>query len=199
MHEDNIWSEIGQYLPNYLTPKEKRDLVAGLKDFPEFFNYYLMGKFQNKALQGDIWDDFTVINFHTGERKNVRGIILSNSCDIDVNNPRSMPVSVTFAPLIKLEKLEALLLRSNKPDREVKSILENIRSQKNTSFIYFPENTAIEVPESVVYLNDLHSMPVGAFSKQARKIITLTQQGFYLFILKLSVHFSRFQEGVARF
>lgn len=198
MQENNILSEIGQYLPNYLTPKEKHDLVAGLKDFPDYFNYYLQGKFQKEALQGDIWDDFTVINFNTGERKNVRGVILSNSCDIDVNNPRSLPVHVTFAPLIKLEKLETLL-RYKKQDNEVNSIIENIKSQKNTSFIYFPENTAIQVPESVVYLNDLHSMPIGDFSNQARKIITLTQQGFYLFILKLSIHFSRFQEGITRF
>ncbi len=198
MRDDDIWSDIGRYLPSYLTPKEKRDLVIGLKDFPDYFNYYLIGKLQNEALQGDVWDDFTVIKFESGERKNVTGVVLSNSCDIDISNPRSMPIFITFAPLIRLEKLEAVL-RSQKPEREVNNILKDIRAQRISSFIYFPENTTISLPESAAYLNDLHSMPINAFSEQAKKVITLTQQGFYLFILKLSIHFTRFQEDVSRF
>jgi len=196
--EENILSQVGQYLPNYLTPAEKRDLVTGLKDFPQHFQYYLSGKYKTEALQGDVWDELTVINFESGDRKNVNGIILSNSCDIDIANPRSLPISITFAPLIRLEKLENLLLQ-NKPEAEVANILENIRSQKNTSFIYLPEDTSIPITESVAYLSDLHSMPLSVFTKQANKVITLTQQAFYLFVIKLSMHFTRFQEGASRF
>jgi hypothetical protein len=31
------------------------------------------------------------------------------------------------------------------------------------------------------------------------KIFALTQSAFYLFLIKLSIHFTRFQEGVHRF
>lgn len=196
--DENILSQVGQYLPNYLTPSEKGDLVAGLKDFPDHFQYYLLGKFQDEALQGDIWNDFTVIDFASGDRKNVRGLILSNSCDIDLTNTRQLPISITFAPLIKLAKLEHLLLQK-KNEVEVAEIVRNIKSQKNTSFIYLPEDSSVPIEESVAYLNDLHSMPMKIFVEQASKVVTLTQQGFYLLVLKLSLHFSRFQEGVSRF
>lgn len=196
--DENILSHVGRYLPDYLTPAEKQDLVAGLKDFPEYFQYYLQGKHQTEALQGDVWDNFTVINFESGERKHLKGIVLSNSCDIDLSNPRSLPISITFAPIIKLQKLENLLL-ANKSKDDVTNIIKDIKSQRNTSFIYLPENTNVPIQESVAYLNDLRSMPVSTFAKEANKIITLTQQGFYLFILKLSMHFCRFQEGVSRF
>lgn len=38
-----------------------------------------------------------------------------------------------------------------------------------------------------------------AFKNQSIKLVTLSQQGFYMFLLKLSIHFCRFQENIARF
>jgi hypothetical protein len=43
-------------------------------------------------------------------------------------------------------------------------------------------------------------MPLHAFSEdgERRKLVTLNQLGFYLFVLKLSIHFCRFAEGISR-
>lgn len=50
------------------------------------------------------------------------------------------------------------------------------------------------------YLDDLHTVPLHAFERVAekKKLFTLTLVGFYLFLFKLSVHFCRFHEEVAR-
>jgi hypothetical protein len=54
--------------------------------------------------------------------------------------------------------------------------------------------------EHVVVLDDVHSMPAQVYESEKKngKIFTLSQAGFYLFILKLSIHFCRFHENLAR-
>ncbi|HGU2189500.1 TPA: hypothetical protein ACM7F1_004861, partial [Escherichia coli] len=60
------------------------------------------------ALQGDIFKELTVYSIK-GTKK-TRGIILSNSCDIDTSNNRDVPMRAVFAPLVSLSKFEAILL-----------------------------------------------------------------------------------------
>ena len=64
---------------------------------------------------------------------------------------------------------------------------------------YLPKGGALE-DEYVALLDDLHSIPAHAFERVAekKKLFTLSMVGFYLFLLKLSVHFCRFHENVAR-
>ena len=47
-------------------------------------------------------------------------------------------------------------------------------------------------------LDDLHSMPIELHGQAAEKLFTLSMAGFYLFVLKLSVHFCRLHENVDR-
>jgi hypothetical protein len=192
-----VLSEVGRYLPEYLSPGDKNKLISGLKDFPENFQYYLNNKFMKDALQGDLWSDFTVVDFESGKRKSVKGIIISNSCDIDSSNTRAMPVSVTFVPLINLNKLKEFL-EHHRGEKQAASMIDDIVSQRSTSFFYLPAGYGVE-EDLVAYLNDIHAIPIPSFTRQANKITTLSQQGFYIFLLKLSIHFCRFQEGVSRF
>lgn len=189
-------SEIGRYLPEYLSPENKQRLVEGLKDFPNNFQYYLYDRFMGELLQGDLWSEFVVIDFDSGQRKSVKGIVLSNSCDVDESNERPVPTKVSFVPLINLNKLEQLLL-SKRSQQQVENILSEIRNQKMTSFFYLPAGYGVE-DEMVALLSDVHSMPLVRFKEATSKITTLSQQGFYMFLLKLSIHFCRFQEGVER-
>lgn len=49
-------------------------------------------------------------------------------------------------------------------------------------------------------LDDLHTMNLKKFEdiSERKKILTLSQIGFYIFLFKISVHFCRFHEAIER-
>lgn len=198
--ENDIYEQVRLFLPKYLTPQQTRELFSELSKFPENKNFYLNHPdFKDKLLQGDGWKGFVVINFSTGERKSVSGVILSNSCDLSPDNAQDLPVNVLFSPLIQLQTYIDLLKSKGKTDEQVESILVNIRKQYVTSLFYLPEYAEV-IKESIVLLDNIHTQPLGNFLVQERsKLFSLNQYAFYLFLMKLSIHFSRFQEGIARF
>jgi hypothetical protein len=151
-------------------------------------------------LQGDGWTKIEILDFATGARDKIKGVLLSNSCDINPNNPRDFPPRIVFAPLIPLQAYVDLLRSASvlKPE-QIEAKLDSIRKQRVTSLFYLPEGGGLDA-DHIAILDDLHNVPLKMFLKEVDrvKLFTLGQMGFYLFLLKLSIHFCRFQEGVAR-
>ena len=154
---------------------------------------------REKILQGDGWRGFVAINFHTGERKTVSGVILSNSCDIASENVRDLPVNVLFSPLIEVQRYKDLLRAVGKTDAKIQDTVINIQKQLVTNIFYLPECPGF-IPASLILLDDIHAHPLQDFLAQTRQsLFTLNQPAFYLFVIKLSIHLTRFQEGIKRF
>lgn len=189
--------ELAVFLPQYLTSIEKDALFSELKKIPADFIFYdSTNQFANDFLQGDGWKGFTAINFHTRESRNVSGVIISNSCDIDPANEEDHPRNVLFAPIIELADYQSLLIANNSPDIERKLAL--IRSQRITDIFYLPANG--QSGESMILLDDIHLHPLDHFVLQAKsKLFTMTMTAFYVFVIKLSIHFHRVKENVRRF
>ena len=170
-----------------------------LDKFPDNLNFYWSQNEISEVLQGDAWQGFVVIDFVTGKRKAVPGVVLSNSCDISQKNARDVPTNILFAPLIKLSDYIAVLERVGKTADQISSQLVEIRKQHVTSIFYLPECLA-KYPESMILLHDIHAHPAkDFFANDRREIFKLNQYAFYIFLMKLSIHLCRFQEGVARF
>lgn len=150
-------------------------------------------------LQGDGWRGFQLFMFESGDRRSVRGIVLSNSCDVDPSNPRDVPARVIFAPLVKLSAYEALLHGSGIDTARVDEKVASIKAQKTTNIFCLPAGGPLE-EDCIVRLDDAHSMPVAAQvdAPDREKLFTLSNTGFYMLVLKLSVHFCRLQEKVNR-
>src|SRR5437870_4422628 len=105
MPDAEFFEQIKLFLPKYLTPEESSDLFSELAKFPDNMSFYLSNvELQNQLLQGDGWRGFVVVDFLTGNRKTASGVIVSNSCDVDLANIRDVPVNVLFSPLIELSR-----------------------------------------------------------------------------------------------
>jgi hypothetical protein len=189
---------IQEQIPYYLTKQQKEGLIKALNDFPYSTQYYST-LYPHDLLQGDGWGQFEVIRFEDGVRDKIKGIVLSNSCDISPENKRDLPPKLTFAPIIKLANYAQLLQRNGLTQEQIGSRFQAIREQRVTSMFYLPKGSALD-GEHVALLDDLHTVPLHAFERVAekKKLFTLTLVGFYLFLFKLSVHFCRFHEEVAR-
>ena len=99
---------IKDQIPYYLTQEDKGHLVKALNSFPRV-DYYL-DRYPHELLQGDGWTSLEVIRLEDNERKLVKGILLSNSCDIDIANKRDLPAKIIFSPIIRLSRYKELLL-----------------------------------------------------------------------------------------
>lgn len=188
--------QIQRHIPQYLTYAQQKELAAQLSDF-ENKNYYTQ-LFADELLQGDGWTGVEILKFETGQRDKIKGILLSNSCDIAPQNKRDFPPRIVFAPLIELSALEAVLLK--KIDAKiVADKISAIRKQAVTSIFFLPKGADLN-SDHIALLDDLHTIPHPHFLSEAsrKNLFTLGQMGFYLFLMKLSIHFCRFQEGVVR-
>jgi len=198
--DETLLDTVRLFLPKYLTPGRAKDLWTELSAFPENRNYYLTSSnLRDDLLQGDGWQGFVVVDFASGTRKSVTGMIISNSCDISLENSRSLHARILFAPLIEVAKLRHRLFLAGRTPEQVDAFLADVRRQRITSIFYLPQYSDV-MTESVVLLDDIHSHPSGDFLNAQRTIcFRLNQFAFYLFLMKLSIHLCRFQEGVPRF
>lgn len=189
---------IQDQIPYYLSQEAKENLAKELKNFSIKTNYYT-NLYPQDVLQGDGWLYLPVINLESGERKSIKGILLSNSCDIDPNNRRELPTKISFAPIIRLNQYEKLLATVIAEPERIRDKISSIRAQNITSLFYLPKGGSLE-DEYVALLSDVHTIPYKSFLEQEcqNKLFTLSQIGFYLFLFKLSVHFCRFHENIDR-
>lgn len=191
-------------IPQYLSADDKRVLLNELSAISqggdaEYILSSYRDEFENQMLQGDGWSGFVLFSYDTGERRSVPGIVLSNTCDLDPDNPRDLPTKVVFAPIARLTKFIGFLEASGIDRSRIDSKIDDIRAQRTTSIFYLPAGAFLD-HDYVVRLDEAQSMPVSVFNEncQKSKLFTLSNTGFYMLVLKLSIHFCRLREHVMR-
>lgn len=197
--DPKVFEQFRVFLPSYLNTNQARSLFSELSQFPDNLDYY-WGHSQRKdeLLQGDGWRGFLVRDFRTGEQKSVSGVVLSNSCDVAVGNLRNLPANILFAPLIALEAYRKRLLIV-KSEAEVTDIVDNTVRQRVTNIFFLPRLGGV-IEDSIVLLDDIHTHPLTDFlGRGPSALFKLKQHAWYLFLVKLSIHFTRLGESVPRF
>lgn len=137
--------------------------------------------------------------FESGEQRSIKGIVLSNICDIDPENSRTASPRVIFAPLTELPSFENMLRKAGLSDKQINSKISAIREQRTTNVFFLPAKNRLG-EDVIVRLDDLHSMPVDVLIRagNGKKKLTLRDTGYYMLLFKLSVHFCRIQEAIHR-
>jgi hypothetical protein len=196
--------DIRRHIPLYLTDQSKDLLLAELEAIGrgETVRYILTeyeDSFDKEMLQGDGWRGFVAFDFESSSTYQTRGMVLSNSCDVSQENTRALPVNVSFAPLVKLSAYEALLSEAGQSAQSIRAKSAAIRSQIVTSIFFLPSGGPL-TEDYIVLFDAVQSMPLSAHSAggQASKLFTLSDAGFWMLVLKLSIHFCRMHEGVSR-
>jgi hypothetical protein len=198
------WEEIKVYLPKFLSAESEKELFEGLKEFPiNYINRFYSNSalYNNVLLQGDGIRDLPVINFPDTKLENARCLILSNTCDIDPENKRFFPSQIVYAPIFDFTKY-CLMLKNDgsRTDQQIESHIKSIKEQKITQILYLPEINGI-LNESIVFFDRVQNISVHAISMDSikkRKLFSLGNLGLYLFLLKLSIHFTRIRDHIDR-
>lgn len=128
--------KVEDFFPYYLTQEQKTGLADAFRQFSPDSNIYT-DLFATEILQGDCWENVPYFDYNSSQTRKVKGVILSNSCDIDQDNKRDLPVNVTFAPLVSFDKYKAALENSQNLSREsIDQKLNAIKEQRITSLIF---------------------------------------------------------------
>jgi hypothetical protein len=190
-------SQLDQFqlaLPPHLTERDKSRLLEQLRDFPGPASFFGATN-DDEPVQGDAWRGFITLQFPSGEQDRVMGLVISNSCDITRENNPAPDQKILFAPLVDLAAYEALLYEQGKNEDYVESHLGMIRNQEIHRIFYVPNNGELG-GESIVLLDDIHAQPISSLN--VTRAFSLSNYGWYVLLMKLSVHFTRMTDGVQR-
>lgn len=214
--KDDTLELIRTFLPKYLTPELQENLFKTVQEnfplsiapnliysrIPEIDYYY----------QGDCIVDIPFSNFNEGsfETAYLNGIIASNTCDISPDNERLDLLNVQFASVFSLSEYIETLKSKNISQQRIDSFIVNLKGNRISNLFYLPEKKNgqdIILEESFVRFDLNVTLPISIFTgdtydnsyaPEGDRLISFSNYGFYLFLIKLSVHYCRFREGVFR-
>lgn len=195
--------DIQLYLPKFLTPDQNNSILGGIKDFPKNLDKRMYLDFKDNAvLQGDGVRDLLVVNLPDKEIREAPVMVISNTCDIFMQNERLFEMNICYTPIMYLEKYIAILKEENAEEQGVKieNHIRDIREQRITNIFFLPKGGKLEY-DSIVYFDRINSCSREYIDDERIKdmrLFTLSDYGLYLFVLKMSVHFCRITEGGSR-
>lgn len=200
---------ISELMPSYLSDATRKQLEFDLRNFlaNEKLTQDPFTTFKNDFfLQGDIIRNVNYPSWSNQEKqfKKIslpRCIILSNTCDIDVKNKRSIPIDCLLAPIISLEKYENLLYENGYKKERVDQFILSLKKYQITNLFHLPidENGAYEPHGKgyIVTLDKAFSLPRNLLDVK-QHMRSLNQFFSYLFTFQLSLHLCRFHDKVDR-
>lgn len=195
--------DIEKYLPKYLSSSSINAMREALREFPKIDSsrYYTTKLVQSAIVyQGDGIKNLTIISLPDIQTKKKDCIVISNSCDIEENNTRLFSSRILYSPIIAMGDYERVLLDEGHTAAKVKDHLTSIKNQEITQIFFLPAIGQI-IDDSIVFLDRILNLPTNFIDRknlQTERVFTLSNFGHYLFLFKLSIHFSRIQEGIDR-
>lgn len=197
--------DIELFLPKYLSASSQRDLFSELNQFPDnidkrFYSNILNDN--NFIYQGDLISNVLLVDLKSQDFFTAKVLSISNSCDVNPDNKGFQENFLSVAPIFRLKAYEEGL-KSKLPENEWMGIddhIDKIRKQKVTKYFFLPGHDS-EMGDGFARLDMVQSIPLQLLQMDDNnhtKLYSLSNYGFYLLVLKISIHFSRIGESIDR-
>jgi hypothetical protein len=198
------FDEIKLYLPKYLSPSSEKALFDELKQFPKNIDsrvYSESVRVESIMYQGDGIKGLLVTDLPDKEIHPTDALILTNTCDMSLENKRLFPTHICYSPIIKLNKYKNRLIERGVASEEiVEKHIENIKNQKIAQILFLPCGGSLQ-EDALIFFNRISSCSLRYLINDdivKIKLFSLSNYGLYLFLFKLSLHFTRIAEGKDR-
>ena len=196
------WNEVKQYLPQYLTAESTQILFDQLKQFPDNIDsrlYTTRLKDKTFIFQGDGFSSFPFVFFPDKETFENPAMILSNTCDNVVRENTYTPIHLIYAPIIKMSNFINLLRDNGIEQDKINNYISTIKKQYVTQIFYLPVGDGVK-EESLVFFDKINNSQnmVEKEHIAERRLFSFSDYGFYLLLLKISIHFTRIREKIDR-
>lgn len=199
---------IENFIPNYFNSETKDRLKTGLSDF--FYssdrekNYSGFYSFEAPAylMQADILHSIRTIDWDEESQDYFPcffpAIVISNTCDITDDNIRSTNIKqALLAPFIPVEEYLKDMQVQFKTE-QIRGFYNSLKRQEHSNLFYLPSNHKNN-KDYIVFLDKIYWHPVNSLAQvtknlEQERFLSLSNWGFYLFLLKLSYHLCRLPE-----
>lgn len=201
----DLFGDIKNYLPKYLSAEATAKLFAELDQFPKNIDDRLysrkVGKEQD-IFQGDGLDSLWVVNLPDQKVGKARVMVLSNTCDISRGNKRILPPSINYCPIVSLSKFRRVMEEGGKKfgAGQVENFISDIKGQRVSTIFFLPKNAKLG-EDSIALLDRFthcDSRHCNIDQLIVNRLFSLSNYGFYLFLFKLSIHLTRIREETDR-
>jgi hypothetical protein len=198
------FDDIKLYLPKYLSPSAEQNLFDQLKQFPNNLDsrfYSEIVRQEDILYQGDGIEELLITNFPNQEIRKSSAMLISNTCDMSPNNKRVFSGHFCYSPILKISKYrEKLLLEHAFSTERIEQFINNIKMQKISQILYLPNNNGLK-EEGFIFFDRINSCSLDYLKNEeisGKKLFSLSDYGLYIFLFKLSIHFTRINEGKSR-
>jgi len=195
--------KFGVFLPRYLSEASANALLQDLLKFPEEFDSrvfsFTAAAEPGLLYQGDGFANLDFVFLPKLAKLPGKGLILSNTCDMDPTNEKAVPRLVVYSPIFSLSRFQAQLV-SAKSNAFAEDYIGKIRRQEISQLFYLPAGPQTS-EESFVDLAQINHCTREMLTKEqvkTNRLFSLNNTGFYVLLFKLSVFFCRLQEGIDR-
>ena len=202
---------IEKFIPGYFTPDIKDRLKSGLQSFfnkeandrEKNYNGFYAFDAPGYLMQADVLQSVRTIDWDLEANDYVpcyfSSILISNTCDVTEENLRSTNIKqALLAPLIPVEEYLKDMEAEFKPE-QILGFYNTLKRQEHSNLFYLPKNHK-NGKDYIVFLDKIYWQPVPALQPLIKNLpeerfLSLSNWGFYLFLLKLSYHLSRLPEA----
>ena len=203
---------IEHLFPDYLTATEKGRLLQALEQFKDAhakgkwnsknYSHFYTASTDNYFLQGDLIREIRYPDWNREskvfERTYTDALILSNTCDLDLNNARKEHKQVVLAPIIEMDQY----MEEITDEQELERMKKSVKSQVISNILYLPPNL-VSGKDYICHLDKAFWFPTEELNSylpeiEQTRVASLDYFGYYLFLVKLSYHFCRLPEEKQR-
>ncbi len=199
--------------PAYLREPDKDRLRKALgqfkseeKGFDKSYEHFFVESNPGYLMQGDLLHEVKLVDWDAEHEEYESGYIpamlLSNTCDITPENARSVNSKQSvFAPMVPFEEYMADLDERGIFNKDqLQEFKRTVKNQEFSNLFYVPANE-IDHKEYLVFFDRLVFHPTAFLLKKTEnlektRLVSLSNTGFYLLLLKLSFHFCRLPEDM---
>ena len=198
------FEEIKKYLPQYLCDESINDLFKEINCFQNsgYNNNLYTNQLYDKTLifQGDVLNEMQFIFFPAPKVFKTLGMVLSNTCDINIENSHFSDIQICYAPIFKLQNyIDGL--HDKFTDQQIEDHIKCIKNQRYTTIMYLPSHLNGPTEDAIVLLDKICNCDSSSIERTKltnRRFFTLNNFGLYLYLLKISIHFTRIRESIDR-
>lgn len=188
---------------HFIDDHQKEQCKQYFKQIPAGLgSWFYSSSIPQTTYQGDIVDKFEVVYHEVAdERLEIRNLmdvpfmLLSHTCDMDFEG-KTREKFVSVAPVFSFKEF-AEIKPAEYSEKGWQDFLNDLKANRITDMLYIPRKSPLD--DSVIFLDRIFSVGLKLLKKrleksQAKRVLSLSQIGFYFFLIKLTYHFARYED-----
>jgi hypothetical protein len=188
---------------HFIADHLKEQCKQYLKQIPQGLgDWFYSSLIPQAAYQGDIVDKFEVVYYEVvDDRLEIQSLedfpcmLLSHTCDMDLED-KTREKYVSVAPVFSFKEF-AKFKTSEYSEKGWNDFLDAVKANRITDILYIPGKSPLD--NSVILLDRISSVHPNLLKIRLQKggtkrVLSLSQIGFYFFLIKLTYHFARYED-----